>query len=172
MVVDYVDQHDREFGVAPVCAVPKHSGVQTDRSTYYATKTRPPSARSISDAASTALIEWLHAQTFGVYGARDVDAELHWHGHPVARHPSLRQGVPVRGNARYTQRLADAGAVAEYIDWFNRRRLHGEIGFVPLAEYEDTPTTFTTPPRHPSERQFRPPLNSRGKERQVAASQS
>jgi putative transposase len=28
-------------------------------------------------------------------------------------------------------------AVAEYIDWFNHRRLHGEIGLVPPAEYED-----------------------------------
>jgi putative transposase len=27
-------------------------------------------------------------------------------------------------------------AVAEYIDWFNFRRLHGEIGLVPPAEYE------------------------------------
>jgi putative transposase len=29
-------------------------------------------------------------------------------------------------------------AVAEYIDWFNHRRLHGEIGLVPPAEYEET----------------------------------
>ena len=27
-------------------------------------------------------------------------------------------------------------AVAEYVDWFNHRRLHGEIGFVPPAEFE------------------------------------
>jgi putative transposase len=29
-------------------------------------------------------------------------------------------------------------AVAEYIDWFNHRRLHGEIGLIPPAEHEDT----------------------------------
>jgi putative transposase len=28
-------------------------------------------------------------------------------------------------------------AVAEYIDWFNHRRLHGEIGLVPPAEHEN-----------------------------------
>jgi putative transposase len=28
-------------------------------------------------------------------------------------------------------------AVAEYVDWFNHRRLHGEIGFVPPAELEE-----------------------------------
>ena len=26
--------------------------------------------------------------------------------------------------------------VAEYIDWFNHRRLHGQIGLVPPAEHE------------------------------------
>lgn len=29
-------------------------------------------------------------------------------------------------------------AVAEYVDWYNHRRLHGEIGHVPPAEYETT----------------------------------
>ncbi len=29
-------------------------------------------------------------------------------------------------------------AVAEYIDWFNFRRLHGETGLVPPVEYETT----------------------------------
>ena len=28
-------------------------------------------------------------------------------------------------------------AVAEYIDWFNHRRLHGEIGTIPPVEYEN-----------------------------------
>ncbi|KAE8763225.1 IS3 family transposase, partial [Georgenia thermotolerans] len=29
-------------------------------------------------------------------------------------------------------------AVAEYVDWYNHRRLHGELGHVPPAEYEAT----------------------------------
>ncbi|MGI5518735.1 integrase core domain-containing protein [Streptomyces sp. CA-106131] len=29
-------------------------------------------------------------------------------------------------------------ATAEWVDWFNHRRLHGEIGHVPPAEYEAT----------------------------------
>lgn len=29
-------------------------------------------------------------------------------------------------------------AVAEYVDWFNHRRLHGEIGLLPPAEFEAT----------------------------------
>ncbi|MFL6162267.1 MAG: IS3 family transposase [Jatrophihabitantaceae bacterium] len=37
-------------------------------------------------------------------------------------------------------------AVAEYIDWFNHRRLHGEIGLVPPAEYELAHQDCTTAP--------------------------
>ena len=35
-------------------------------------------------------------------------------------------------------------AVAEYIDWFNHRRLHGEIGLVPPVEFE-AKHNITTP---------------------------
>nr|WTA00817.1 integrase core domain-containing protein [Streptomyces sp. NBC_00857] len=40
-------------------------------------------------------------------------------------------------------------AVAEYIDWFNQRRLHGELRHVPPAEFEAlhaaSPAPQTTP---------------------------
>ncbi len=85
MIVDYLDEHKRRFGIEPVCAVLNDAGMQIAPSTYYAAKTRPPSARSISDAATTTLIGRVHAENFGVYGARKVHAELHRQGHPVAR---------------------------------------------------------------------------------------
>jgi putative transposase len=44
-------------------------------------------------------------------------------------------------------------AVAEYIDWFNHRRLHGEIGLVPPVEYE-AQHYRTTLPEQPAQRQF------------------
>jgi putative transposase len=28
-------------------------------------------------------------------------------------------------------------AVAEYVDWYNHRRLHGELGLMPPVEHED-----------------------------------
>ena len=37
-------------------------------------------------------------------------------------------------------------AVAEYIDWFNHRRIHGEIGYVPPAEYEEQHTVVEPSP--------------------------
>jgi len=44
-------------------------------------------------------------------------------------------------------------AVAEYVDWFNHRRLHGEIGLVPPAEFEANTGPASCPStilRHPS----------------------
>ncbi|QDB78372.1 transposase [Georgenia wutianyii] len=40
-------------------------------------------------------------------------------------------------------------AVAEYVDWFNHRRLHGEIGLVPPAEFEANHWASVTPERYP-----------------------
>lgn len=59
--------------------------MQVAPSTYYAARSRPPSARSASDTSTTALIEGLHAANYGVYGIRKVHAELGRQGHPVAR---------------------------------------------------------------------------------------
>lgn len=36
-------------------------------------------------------------------------------------------------------------ATLDYIDWFNHRRLHGEIGMIPPAEFEEAFCTQTTP---------------------------
>lgn len=40
-------------------------------------------------------------------------------------------------------------AVAEYVDWFNHRRLHGEIGLVPPAELEANHWATITPEHYP-----------------------
>ncbi|WP_327375413.1 IS3 family transposase [Streptomyces sp. NBC_01216] len=38
-------------------------------------------------------------------------------------------------------------ATAEYVDWYNHRRLHGEIGHVPPVEYENNHYRATTKPQ-------------------------
>jgi putative transposase len=40
-------------------------------------------------------------------------------------------------------------AVAEYVDWFNHRRLHGEIGLIPPAEFEANHWASTTTDHYP-----------------------
>jgi putative transposase len=295
VIVDYIDVHKNEFGVEPICRV-----LQVAPSTYYAYRSRPPSARSVSDATTTVKIAQVHKDNYGVYGARKVHAQLVRENHPVARctverlmrtaglrgisrakgprttkagtgpdhRPdlvkrkfaatapdqlwvadityirtfagwvyaafvidvfarrvvgwqlstslrtdlaldALEMGIWTRARSgadlealvhhsdrgvqylaiRYTQRLAEAGAVAsvgsvgdsydnalaeafnslfkaelvrnkgpwrsiddleiavaEYIDWFNHRRLHGEIGLVPPAEYEELHYRHNTAP--------------------------
>ena len=44
-------------------------------------------------------------------------------------------------------------AVAEYIDWYNHRRLHGEIGLVPPVEHETTHRP-PKPAQRPAEREL------------------
>src|SRR3712207_9465094 len=61
------------------------AGAKIAPSTYYAHRTRPPSARSVTDAATTAVIERVHAENYGVYGVRKMHAELRRQGHRVAR---------------------------------------------------------------------------------------
>jgi putative transposase len=282
-MVDYIDGHKAEFGVEPIC-----KQLPIAPSTYYAAKSRPPSARAQRDTVLVAEIQRVYDDNYGVYGARKVWHQLRREEVEVARctverlmrqqglqgvrrgrfkkttiadpaalrPPDLvdrdftatrpdetwvaditfvrtwggfvhvafvvdvfsrrivgwslathlktdlpldalemalwQRGRPVEGlvhhsdagsqytSIRYTERLDDAGiapsigsvgdsydnalaesaiglfkteliyrhgpwrtaeqvelATLEYIDWFNHRRLHGEIGHVPPAEYEE-----------------------------------
>ena len=54
------------------------------------------------------------------------------------RNPAMR---PTRGWKSVTDVEI---AVAEYVDWFNHRRLHGELGLVPPAEFETSHRAQTT----------------------------
>jgi len=85
VIVAYIDEHRATLGVEPICQVLTAAGTQIAPSTYYAAKTRPPSARAVSDAATSALIAQVHRENYSVYGARKVHTELQRQGHPVAR---------------------------------------------------------------------------------------
>ena len=75
----------REVGVEPICAVLKNAGLTIAPSSYYAAKTRPPSARAIRDAELVEDIKVAHKANLGVYGARKIHAELNREGVKVAR---------------------------------------------------------------------------------------
>jgi putative transposase len=84
-VIGYVDAHREEFGVEPICRVLTDAGAKIAPSTYYAARTRPPSARARSDEALKVEIARVHETNYGVYGARKVWHQLRREGIAVAR---------------------------------------------------------------------------------------
>jgi putative transposase len=79
-MIAYIDRHKDRFGVEPICRV-----LPIAPSTYHAAKRRPPSARALRDTKLKAEIARVHAEHFGVYGARKVWRQLHREGITVAR---------------------------------------------------------------------------------------
>ncbi len=79
-MIVFVDAHRERFGVEPIC-----NALQFAPSTYWSAKRRPRSARSFRDGEFTSAIARVHADNFGVYGARKVWAQLHREGVRVAR---------------------------------------------------------------------------------------
>ncbi|MBD8078648.1 IS3 family transposase [Cellulosimicrobium arenosum] len=61
------------------------TGAQIAPSTYYATRSRKPSARAVRDSELVPAIRQVHKANLGVYGARKVWGELNRQGTPVAR---------------------------------------------------------------------------------------
>ncbi len=75
MVVTFIDAHKDRFGVEPICRVLTEHGVPIAPSTYYAARSRPPSARSVRDGQLLVEIQRVHADRSigrGLYGARKV----------------------------------------------------------------------------------------------------
>lgn len=76
----YIDQHRSRFGVEPIC---RTLGIAP--SSYYAHRSRPPSARALADEA---LVGEIHAARSGyrrVYGVRKTWRELGRRGTEVGR---------------------------------------------------------------------------------------
>jgi putative transposase len=82
-LVSFIDEHkDRadggsRWGVESICRVLKQQGLPIAPATYYAAKSRPPSPRAVRDEALKAVIAAVHADNYGVYGARKMQAALH-----------------------------------------------------------------------------------------------
>ena len=81
----FIDQYRTRFGVEPICRVLRERNVGIAPSTYYAYKSRPPSARTQRDAWLIEQIRQAHQDNYGVYGASKVWAQLNRQGTPVAR---------------------------------------------------------------------------------------
>ena len=107
----YIDANKDRFGVEPIC---RHLPIAP--STYYDARSRPPSARTLRDEELKSEIARVHADNFGVYGARKVWRQLNREGIVLARCTVRRlmrelglQGIR-RGAVRRTT-IADETAV-------------------------------------------------------------
>ncbi len=79
MVVEFIDAHKDPFGVEPICRVLREHDCGIAPSTYYAAKTRRPSARTQRDEIVLEHIRRVHGDPKigrGLYGYRKVHAEL------------------------------------------------------------------------------------------------
>jgi len=76
----YIEAHREQFGVEPICRT-----LQVAPSSYYAARHRLPSARRIRDEALKVKLRQVHAEHFGVYGARKLWRQLQREGILVAR---------------------------------------------------------------------------------------
>ena len=81
----FISEHKSRFGVEPICRVLTEHGVPIAPSTYYDAVRRGPSARAVRDEQLKAAIRRVHADNYGVYGARKVWLALNRQGTPVAR---------------------------------------------------------------------------------------
>jgi putative transposase len=76
----YIDEHRTSFGVEPICQV-----LAVAPSSYYAAKSRPPSARALRDQELKLDIVRVHAANFGVYGVRKLWWALRRQGTQIGR---------------------------------------------------------------------------------------
>jgi len=79
-MITFIDEQRARWGVEPICRT-----LQVAPSSYYAAKIRQPSARTIRDTELGADIRRIHAEHFGVYGARKAWRVLHREGVNVGR---------------------------------------------------------------------------------------
>ncbi len=79
-MITYIDEQRGSFGVEPICRT-----LAIAPSSYYAAKTRPPSARALRDSALSGDISRIHAEHFGVYGVRKAWRVLRREGVEVGR---------------------------------------------------------------------------------------
>src|SRR5512132_2405923 len=79
-MIAFIDANRDRFGVEPICRV-----LPIAPSTYYQHRRRRPSVRAVRDAVLKAEVARVHAEHFGVYGARKVWRQLHREGITVAR---------------------------------------------------------------------------------------
>jgi putative transposase len=76
MIIEYIERYKDVFGVEPICTTLTSADVPIAPSTFYAARTRPPSARAVRDEELKPVIARVHKENYGVYGIRKMHAQL------------------------------------------------------------------------------------------------
>jgi putative transposase len=76
----FIDAHRHTFGVEPIC-----QALAVAPSTYYASRSRPPSARAMADAVLRPQVSRVHEANLSVYGVRKTWRQLRREGVEVGR---------------------------------------------------------------------------------------
>jgi putative transposase len=97
-MIAFIEENKSRFGVEPICA---HLPIAP--STYYAARSRPPSARALADEETKRQILEVHRENYGVYGIEKLWKALSRKGH--RSRPGPRR--PAHGRPRH--RRAGAG---------------------------------------------------------------
>jgi putative transposase len=119
--VRFIAEHkDRQegglrWGVESICATLTEHGCPVAPSTYYAVVRRPRSARALRDERLAPMVARVHAENYGVHGARKVWLQLNREGVTVARCTVERlmksQGLQgVRRGRRWRTTIGDPAA--------------------------------------------------------------
>jgi putative transposase len=69
MIIDYIERYKNLFGVEPICTTLTSADVPIAPSTFYAARTRPPSARAVRDQDLKAVIVRVHEENYGSTGS-------------------------------------------------------------------------------------------------------
>jgi transposase InsO family protein len=106
------------WGVEPICAT-----LQIAASTYYAAKTRPPSARAVRDAVLMPVLLALWTDNYRVYGAHKLWKAARRAGHDIGRDQTARlmrlmaiRGVTRRRRVTTTRRDEQADRHPDLVD--------------------------------------------------------
>ena len=93
----YIDKNRASYRVEPICRT-----LEIAPSSYYAARSRPPSARAIADEKLKPKISEVHRENFAVYGARKVWRALARKGESVGRDrvARLMRGLGLVGAVR------------------------------------------------------------------------
>jgi putative transposase len=110
-MVSFIDEHRERWPVVVMCRT-----IGLPERTFHAAKTRPPSARSLSDALHEIEIRRVWTANYSCYGPRRVHKQLRREGYQIARCTVTRlmadmglRGVQ-RGRKQFTTVPDDAAA--------------------------------------------------------------